>query len=505
MLETLTTADYAAASVVTSVAVLAVLYKKFSLADGKNTIPFPPGPPARWFWSNALPSVNIARALTDLVREYGPVVSFRQGSQVIIVIGSVEATTTIMETEGRSLVDRPPSIAAGEMLSNGMRIVMARSGERFRRLRKAVHTHLQPKAAEAYKDMQHDNARKFVLDILNNPKDHQKHAARYSASVILRVTYGKSTPTSNTDPEVIRIYKVLNHFELVMRPGAYLVDRVPLLRYLPGYGQQLTEWHNEELSLYRHQLGRVKSEIEQNKASPSFTKTLLEHTEDHQLATDEMAYLAGTLFGAGADTTAVGITTAIMAAACHPLAQAKVHEELDMIVGSDRVPTFKDLSSLPQLHAFLLEALRWRPVIPIGFPHRATRDIIWQGYCIPEGATVYGCHWAICRDPIAFPDPEKFDPQRWLDSDGRLKDNMKSFTFGFGRRVCPGRHLAENSMYIGLALLFWSFRIDQRPDAPINTQASDSVVSHTAPFEIDVIPRIEVARLREMMADESIY
>lgn len=505
MLETLITADYAAASVVTSVAVLAVLYKKFSLANGKNAIPFPPGPPARWFWSNALPSVNIARALTDLVREYGPVVSFRQGSQVIIVIGSVEATTTIMEAEGRSLVDRPPSIAAGEMLSNGMRIVMARSGERFRRLRKAVHTHLQPKAAEAYKDMQHDNARKFVLDILNDPKDHQKHAARYSASVILRVTYGKSTPTSYTDPEVIRIYKVLKHFELVMRPGAYLVDRVPLLRYLPGYGRQLTEWHNEELSLYRHQLGRVKSGIEQNKASPSFTKTLLEHTEDHQLATDEMAYLAGTLFGAGADTTAVGITTAIMAAACYPLAQEKVHEELDMIVGSDRMPSFKDLSSLPQLHAFLLEALRWRPVIPIGFPHRATRDIIWQGYCIPEGATVYGCHWAICRDPIAFPDPEKFNPQRWLDSDGRLKDNMKSFTFGFGRRVCPGRHLAENSMYIGLALLFWSFRINQRPDAPINTQASDSVVSHMAPFEIDVIPRIEVARLKEMMADESIY
>ncbi|KAG1896562.1 cytochrome P450 [Suillus fuscotomentosus] len=504
MLGTLITTDYAA-GVVAFAAVLALLYKKSSLTNGKNALPFPPGPPARWFWSNALPSVNIARELTNLVREYGPVVSLRQGSQVIIVIGSVEAATTIMEIEGRSLVDRPPSIAAGEMLSNGMRILMARSGERFRRLRKAIHTHLQPKAAEAYKDMQHDNARKFILDILDDPQSHQKHAAGFSASVILRVTYGKSTPTAYTDPEVVRIYKVLHHFDLVMRPGAYLVDRVPLLRYLPGYGKQLTEWHNEELSLYRHQLLRVQSEIEQNKAGPSFTRTLLENTEDHQLAMDEMGYLAGTLFGAGADTTFAGITTAIMAAACHPLAQAKLHEELDMVVGSDRAPTFEDSSLLPQLRAFLLEALRWRPVIPIGFPHRATQDIIWQGHCIPEGAMVYGCHWAICRDPIAFPDPEKFDPQRWLDSEGRLKEDMKSFTFGFGRRVCPGRHLAENSMYIALALIFWSFRFDQRPDAPINTKASDSVVSHIAPFEIDVIPRIEVERLREMMADESMY
>jgi hypothetical protein len=84
-----------------------------------------------------------------------------------------------MEAGGRSLVDRPPSIAAGEMLPDGMCIVSARSRERFRHLRKAVHTHLQPKAAEAYKDMQHDNARKFILDILNDPKNHQKHTARY--------------------------------------------------------------------------------------------------------------------------------------------------------------------------------------------------------------------------------------------------------------------------------------------------------------------------------------
>jgi cytochrome P450 len=162
---------------------------------------------------------------------------------------------------------------------------------------------------------------------------------------------------------------------------------------LPGYGKQLNEWHHEELELFRHQLRRVESEVDQNIAGSSFTKTLLENAEEHQLSTDEMSYLAGSLFTAGSDTTAVGITAIIMAAACHPLAQAKVHEELDMIIGSDRAPTFQDSSSLPQLHAFLLEALRWRPIVRIGFPHRATKDILWKGYCIPKGATVYGCHW----------------------------------------------------------------------------------------------------------------
>ncbi|KAG1819871.1 cytochrome P450 [Suillus subaureus] len=502
MLEALTRSANYAAGVVAFVAVLFVLYKKNSLSSRKG-IPLPPGPPAHWFWSNALPAVNIVYTLTNLVREYGPIVSFRQGSQVIIVIGTMEAAADIMEKEGASLADRPRSIAAGEMLSNGMRITMARSGERFRRLRKAVHPHLQPKAAEAYKDMQRENAMDFILDVLNDPMNHQKHAQRYAASVILRVAYGKSAPTANADPEVVRIHKVVEHFHATILPGAYLVDRMPLLRYLPGYRKQLDEWHREELELFRHQLGRVKSEVDQNKAGPSFIKTLLENTEEHQLSTDEMSYLAGSLFGAGSDTTAVGITATVMAAACHPLAQAKVHEELDMVIGSDRVPTFNDSSSLPQLHAFLLEALRWRPIVRIGFPHRATKDIFWRGYYIPEGATVYGCHWTLSRDPIVFPDPEIFNPQRWLDSEGRLKDNnMKFITYGFGRRVCPGLHLANQSLYITLALLLWSFRIVQRPDAPINTHAfSDAVIPHAAPFEIDVIPRVEVAKLRAMMME----
>ncbi|KAG2071611.1 cytochrome P450 [Suillus decipiens] len=500
----ITSANYAAGVVAVTV-LIGVLYNTSPLA-GRKGILLPPGPPARWSWNNALPTVNIAHGLTDLVKEYGPIVSFRQGSQVIVVIGSIEAATDIMEKEGGSLVDRPRSIAAGEILSNGMRLLLARSGDQFRRLRKAVHIHLQSKVAETYQDIQREHAMDLILDMLNDPKNHQNHAHRFAVSVILRVTYGKSVHTANTDPEAVGIRRVMERFLSTIRPGAYLVDRVPLLRYLPGYGKHLHEWHHEELELFRHQLSRVKSEVDQNIANPSFAKTLLENTEEHRLSTDEMSYLAGILFEAGSHTTAVGITNMIMAAACHPLAQAKVHEELDMIIGFDRAPTFQDPNSLPQLHAFLLEALRWRPIIPIGLPHRATKDIFWQGYCIPEDATVYGSHWTLSRDPIAFPDPEIFNPQRWLDSEGRIKEkmNLKFITYGFGRRVCPGLHLADNSLYITLALLLWSFRIAQRPDAPIiNTHAfSDAVISHAAPFEIDVIPRMEIAKLREMMTTD---
>ncbi|KAH0838823.1 cytochrome P450 [Lanmaoa asiatica] len=317
-----------------------------------------------------------------------------------------------MEKQGAALVDRPQSIAAGELLSKGLRFLLVRSGERFRRYRKAVHTHLRPEAAVAYQDMQVENARNVITDILNDPKNHRVHVqrrvhiwliedlpestgnlCRYAASVILRLAYGKSTPSSNDDPEVVRIHQVMKHFQHAMRPGAFLVDRIPLLKYIPGYGSQLKQYHDFEIQLYRDQMDRVRSEMESNKGCNSFMRTLLEHTNDHGLERDEMAYLVGNLFGAGSETSAVGITNMIMAAACYPEAQRQVQEELDMVIGKERMPTWEDSKSLPQVHAFVLEALRWRPVTPIGFAHRATRDIVWRGQRIPRGATVIGCHW----------------------------------------------------------------------------------------------------------------
>ena len=84
-----------------------------------------------------------------------------------------------MEKEGSALADRPPMIAADELLSGGKRVTLIGSGERFRRLRKTIHTHFQVKALEMYKDTQFDQARTLILDILDDPENHQKHTHRY--------------------------------------------------------------------------------------------------------------------------------------------------------------------------------------------------------------------------------------------------------------------------------------------------------------------------------------
>ena len=76
-------------------------------------------------------------------------------------------------------------------------------------------------------------------------------------------------------------------------------------------------------------------------------------------------------------------------------AQRKAQEELDVVVGPTRLPTFDDLSSLPYLQAVLLEVMRWSPTVPLGIQHRSLHDDEYNGYFIPAGTVVYGVRWFI--------------------------------------------------------------------------------------------------------------
>ncbi|TFK68367.1 cytochrome P450 [Pluteus cervinus] len=470
------------------------------LAKNRGKLPLPPGPPGKWPFGTRVPVAYSFLTFYEWTKQYGPVFSFKQGMNTVVIIGGFAEAMEIMEKEGASLVDRPRSIAAGETLSGGMRVVLM-NGEKVKKFRKALHSHLQPKVAATYEPLQLLSSQNYVLDILKRPEAHQDHAKKYAASVVLTLAYGKTTPTSYSDPEVQRINECLSRLGDALRPGAYRVDTIPLLRYVPGYLDKLREAHRLELALFSEQLGGVLKKMTTGDFVPSFTSYLVENQSEIQLSDNELAYLSGSIFGAGSETTASGLSFMIMAAACHPEAQTQVQNQLDQIVGKDRHPVFSDEELLSQVTAFYIECGRWRPISAGGFPHQATRDIHWRGYCIPKGATVIGNHWAIGRSPDAFPDGDTFDPQRWLTPHGTIRNDLKQFTFGFGRRVCPGLHVANRSLFITTALILWAFKITPDPSKPIDTMAFTPTANvHPLPFSVRFEPRIppeEIVRIFE--------
>ncbi|KAG2099601.1 cytochrome P450 [Suillus discolor] len=485
----------------TLIIILASVWTAKQRYQAARRLPLPPGPPVRWLLGNTMPKSYAPFQFARWTEQYGPVFSLKQGHRIFVVIGRHQAAVDIMEKEGANVADRPRSIAVQETLSGGFRMSLKDNNERLRRMRRVLHANLQPKVAETYEPMQTRHAKNLVLDVLNDPKNHQRHAMRYSASVIMSFTYGKITPTSYTDPEVVSINRFSARFGQTIKPGAYLVNAYPILRFVPGYLSELKAWHKEELAFYDGQLDAVRRKMREGTASPSFARFILEHQTQYQLEDKGLGYLAGEIFAAGSDTTASAITIMMMAAATHTDAQARVQEELDNVVGRTRLPTFDDQEMLPQVTAFILESLRWRPVTLGGFPHRAIKDIVWNNYLIPAGATVIGNHWAIANDPEVFPEPQTFNPQRWIDDAGRVRGDLRFFTYGFGRRVCPGQHLANRSVFVNTALLLWAFRLSENPAAKIDTLAfSDIFTVHAAPFEICFAKRIDENVIRELCA-----
>lgn len=122
--------------------------------------------------------------------------------------------------------------------------------------------------------------------------------------------------------------------------------------------------------------------------------------------------------------------------ALNPEVVKKAHEELDRVVGKGRLPDFADRDDLPYINAVVKELFRWNPPFPISVPGRVTQDDVYRGYLIPAGATVIGNIWAICRDPDIYPDPEAFNPDRFL-KDGKINPlvfDPEDRGFGAGRR-----------------------------------------------------------------------
>ena len=120
----------------------------------------------------------------------------------------------------------------------------------------------------------------------------------------------------------------------------------------------------------------------------------------------------------------------------NPEVVRKAQEELDRVVGKDRLPDFSDREDLVYIDAVVKEIVRWAPPLPICVPNRTIRDDVYRGYFIPAGATVIQNIWAILRDPTIYPNPEAFDPDRFL-KDGRLNPlvfNPEDRIFGTGRR-----------------------------------------------------------------------
>jgi len=191
--------------------------------------------------------------------------------------------------------------------------------------------------------------------------------------------------------------------------------------------------------------------------------------------------------------------------ALYPEVQKKAQAEIDAVIGPNRLPDFEDRHLLPYINAVVKELMRWNLVTPLAFPHMATNDDEYDGYYIPKGTIVFANGWSILHDPKFFHDPMEFQPERFL-KDGKLDPDAMDpacVAFGYGRRICPGRHLSDNSLYINVSCLLAVYDI-KPPVEGLIPRFSGGAISSPLPFKCIITPRTPAAEalIKDSLEDD---
>ncbi|KAJ5302937.1 hypothetical protein N7476_009736 [Penicillium atrosanguineum] len=438
-----------------------------------------------------------------------PIITFWTGRRPTIWICDAWTANELLDKRAAIYASRPRMVVFSELGAGQSNLVNMYYGDRWRLHRKLTHMGVGLQQVRNYRGFQNDES---------------KHFERYATSVVSIIGFGRRVATF-TDPIITEVIAVMQRAAELNVPGKtfpMLMESFPFLAKFPNWMAPWKQGLGKGQGRGRPFFYALAEEAVNNpNAEQCYAKKIFEEAPKHNLSRMEISSLSGNLFGAGSDTSSSTLVTFVLACCAFPETLTKAWEELDRVVGPHRSPMFQDEADLPYVKAFVKEVLRWRSVAIIGGqPHAPIKDDHYKGWLIPRNTWVQGNVWAIHHNEREFPDPDRFNPDRYVkDSlDQRPFPGEKGYmTFGWGRRVCSGQGLAEQGTFITVARLLWGFRIekalnDQGNEIPVDIfDYTNGLNMRPNPFECRVTPRSPEIRAaieregRQALQDLSVY
>ncbi|KAK7029428.1 hypothetical protein VNI00_014682 [Paramarasmius palmivorus] len=489
-----------------AVVVLALSLAFTTFWKRRSKLPLPPGPSGNLIYGNLnqLPKTQAWFTYMDWGKDYGPIFKYRVLNTYTIVLNNGKSALDLLESKSSIYSDRTTSVMFDELCGRGNSVSRVKfHNPRFRTYRRILNGALNRGAAKAYQGIQTDEVHTLLRGLAKTPEDfiillRRSRACRNAGAVTLKLAYGYQV-TSNDDPFVERVNNSFAYFGKKLG-RLFLVDFFPILRFVPSwfpgaeFQRTAKEFKNARVDDYAYLWARER--IVSGNFDDSFTSKLLCPEDGHVPDAEEediFKFCGAGIYAGGADTTVSIMTAFFFLMARHPDIQKRAQEDIDRITNKQRMPNFGDQESLPYITAIIKEISRWAPTAPLGVPHRVMQDDEYMGYRIPKGSAVIANIWAITRDTDMYPDPEIFDPERHLGE--KPQPNPFKFIFGFGRRICPGAHLAEQSVFLNVVNILAVYDIGPELDsngkpveAPI--EFTGGITAHMKPFKCRITPRV---------------
>lgn len=463
--------------------------------------PLPPGPTPLPVVGNIL-SLDVDRpwvTFNSWRSKYGNIIYARLLNKPVIVINSEEIAKALFEDRSTIYSDRPQSIVY-EYFASDFNAGLMPYGNRWRLHRRIFHQAFRQPAIPNYHAAQLRAAHKMLFNLLQDPGNYPSHFQMFIMSFVLPIVYDYE-PKAKDDRIVDAILRFGDLVVDALVPGkVVLMETFSFLFHLPTWFPGATfkrasvKCIQAGHDLKNFPFDHVQERMSTGDVAPCLiTDTLnrMGHSEENAIAVKEVAAIA---YGAASETSTSTLLVFILAMILHPEVQERAQAEIDQVVGKDRLPNFDDRQALPYVEAVFREILRWCPVVPFGIPHATTTSDIYDGYFIPKGVTVFTNTWAMTHDENKYPNPDEFKPERFLRGDGSLTSDTALVGFGWGRRSCVGRHLADASLWIAIVnfLAIFSVRkaVDEHgADIPVVPKFTTGVVIRPERFPCSIVPR----------------
>ncbi|XP_033248808.1 probable cytochrome P450 303a1 [Drosophila miranda] len=475
---------------------------------------FPPGP--RWY-----PIVGSALQISQLrcrlgmfckvidvlasryVNPYG-FFGLKIGKDKVVIAYTNDAISEMMTNE--DIDGRPDGIFYRLRTFNSRLGVLLTDGEMWVEQRRFILRHLKNFgfARSGMTDIVHNEATCLLHDLRAVVRREGGHQARIQmhdlTSVYVLNTLWCMLSGQRYDPGSVEITELLEtFFELfknIDMVGA-LFSHFPLLRFIaPDYSgyngfveshRALYSFMSKEIELHRR---TYRSFDEPRDLMDSYLRAQEAGNDDKGMFSDEsLLAICLDMFLAGSETTNKSLGFCFMHLVLRPDIQERAYAEIKEVVGLERIPEWtRDRSKMPYCEAITLEAVRMFMLHTFGIPHRAVCDTRLAGYEIPKDTMVIACFRGMLINPVDFPEPETFNPERYL-FDGQLKLPEAFNPFGFGRHRCMGDLLGRQNLFMFTTTVLQHFKLVSIPGQMPEEVPLEGATAAVKPYEVMLVAR----------------